>query len=447
MKYNLVFNVFLILISFQKFATAEPNTTLPYNITSTTLDNGIRVIVKEDHRNPSMIVNFVYHVGSTDECSNQRGVTHFLEHAMFLGTLNQTRKEQALYLSEHSSFSNGYTTPDFTYFSFRSTPEHLANLMELQADRTLHLSFNTKVIENERKVILEERALRIENNPWGEIDEIWNTLAYPTSGYHHPVLGWESDIKNISRSELIKWYRTWYTGDNLSVIVVGDVEPRDVIRLVRSHFHSIQKTSPGRKRPDKSEKVHPNEVRSEIFAHLQRPHYSISFKIPSITNTKEELIFSMIKEVLANPDDGLLTLKLVDHSHILNDLKASYTLFSQTNGYFELSGTPNSNAHFYSFKGKVLEALINFSEKDISDQNFNSIKTIIKSNLAFEQNSLTAQMDALMTLDHFNLPLNLNDYRQINKTLSTITKKDLVNTIKTHFVNEPQRILLSVKPI
>ncbi|MAJ81585.1 MAG: hypothetical protein CMF41_01570 [Legionellales bacterium] len=447
MKYNHVFNVFLSLFVSLSFASASPDTSLPRNISSTTLENGVRVLVKEDHRNPSVIINFVYHVGSTDESTTQRGVAHFVEHAMFLGTISQNRNQQALYVSEHTSFSNGYTTPNFTCFSFGSTPEHLQKIIELQADRTLNLAFDSKTIENERKVILEERAMLVENDPWGEINEVWNTLAYPTSSYHHPHIGWESDIKSIHRSDLIKWYKTWYTGDNLSVIVVGDVSPNEVIQLVRSHFRNIPKTHAGRKRIDKTEKVHPTEIRSEIFARLKRPYYAIGFKIPSVKNIKEELIFSMIKEVLANPDDGLLSLRLVDRSHILNNLQASYTLFSHTNGLFELSGTPNSNTHFYSFKGKVLETLSNIKESDISDQNLQNIKTLIKSNIAFEQNSLQTQMDTLVMLDHFNLPLNFKDYYQVNTTLNGITKKDIIDTIKRHFIDTPQRILLSVKPL
>ncbi len=441
--YNVGFTILMAVLCDLTFAM--PN--IPKINTSPevyTLKNGITVIVLEDHRNPAVDVGFSYRVGSIDDPGGLTGISHYLEHVMFLGTPKISKQHFRDEVTKITKSYNAYTTDEQTVYEFTTTPTHLKRIFELQADRAQQLLFKRDLIENERKVVLEERAMRVDNNPWGAIYEKKTAITNISSGYHHPVIGWKHDILSITREDLINWYQTWYTGDNLTILVVGDVESKKVLALSQSYFGNLRKTFP-RKRRNQIETMYIPEVRAEIEARIKHPAFSISFKIPPFTQQtlKQECVFDILS-ILLGSADGILTKRMVDEDHMFDNFSALVHNNHWISGTFEFSGTPNKNIHFYSFKGNLLHYLSQFSEKNINKKQLQSIKNSLKASNVFNHDYLSFSARELIWLN--NGRINLKRYDDLNSVLDDITPKDIAETVKSYFVTHPERIMVSVKP-
>ncbi|OUX67071.1 MAG: hypothetical protein CBD38_03510 [bacterium TMED178] len=440
MKYNYVFVYICIIFSLNLTSFAD-NTSPTHKITTTTLENGIRVIVEEDHQQPAVVLNFVFHVGSIDEPRGITGISLFLEHMMFKDTLSFDQETLSQAFANASSHYDGHVNKDYTQYAFETTPDHIESIFDLQSERTMNLSLNEDNLNQEKHRLNEKQSPSIGDAEY--IDEVWETIAYPSSGYQHPVQGWKEDLDNISISEVTKWYRTQYTGNNLSIIVVGDIDPKTVIELSKRYFYRLPKTNT--RRPLYHEdKIALPELRAEITTKSDFPHYFIGFKLPPVLPLNELLGFEIMADILTNPFNGISSKHLIDDSHLMSDIDIRFNAFSKTNGLFVIHGTPHQNTHFYSFKGKVLQMLNQLKEDDINQRYLESLKTKIKIKHLYDQSSLKKKTARLVTLDHFNL--HLNYYDQLNDTIDHISRKDLIALIDKYFLKDPKRILLSVKP-
>src|SRR5688572_563266 len=171
-----------------------------------TLDNGLRVIVKEDHRSPVVVSQLWYKVGSMDEPEGITGVSHVLEHMMFKGTERLKPNEFSRIIAEQGGRENAFTSHDFTGYHQQLEKSRLAISFELEADRMQNLTLAPKEFVPEIKVVMEERRMRIEDSPDGQLYEKFMATAYQVHPYRHPVIGWMRDLENMKVGDLRSWY-------------------------------------------------------------------------------------------------------------------------------------------------------------------------------------------------------------------------------------------------
>lgn len=282
---------------------------LKLQVQSFKLDNGLTVLVIEDHRLPVYALYSFYKVGGKDERKGITGASHFLEHLMFKGTEKMSASKFDYLVEGNGGTSNAYTTNDFTVYHENMPTSTLALMLEVEADRMVNLRIDKKEFEAERQVVLEERKMRYENSPRGQVYLSMMEQMFKDTPYGTSVIGDIPDLKSVSRNQIYTYYRQWYAPNNATIVVAGDVSFSEVKSLVTKYFGDI-KSSP---------------VPEESRARVSDAAYEISIKEPVELKLKGQSALPLF--VLAFPGERIGTprgfaLDMV--SSLLGDGKSSY---------------------------------------------------------------------------------------------------------------------------
>ena len=209
--------------------------------TTLTLPNGLTVILSEDHSTPIVHLQLTYHVGSKNERTGRTGFAHLFEHMMFKGSKNVQPEAHTSLVASVGGQSNAYTTDDETVF-WDSAPAHFLPLMVwLEADRMASLRIDEATFANEREVVKEERRMRVENQPYGRLNEIIYEQAFTTHPYKHPTIGSMQDLEAASIADVRDFYETYYVPANATLVLVGDFEAAQARSLIDQYFGRIPK--------------------------------------------------------------------------------------------------------------------------------------------------------------------------------------------------------------
>ena len=201
----------------------------------TRLDNGFRVVLLEDHRTPVVAVQIWVDAGSSDE-SFHTGIAHLFEHMMFKGSKNIDEEVHAQLINERGGRINAYTSRDVTVYHEDVTSESLPLVIDLEAERFLNLDISEETLESEREVVLEERRLRTEDTPDGRGFEALAALVWQAHPYRWPVIGWRTDVEQVTVEACQAFFDTYYAANNLTIVIVGDFETEPTLAHITRAF-------------------------------------------------------------------------------------------------------------------------------------------------------------------------------------------------------------------
>lgn len=226
-------------------------------VTTAKLDNGLDIVVIPDRRAPVVTHMVWYKNGAADDPAGKSGIAHFLEHLMFKGTAKHPAGDFSRMVAAVGGQENAFTGWDYTAYFQRVAPEHLGTMMAFEADRMTGLVLNDAVVAPERDVVLEERRVRTDNNPAEQLSEAMFAALYTHHPYGTPIIGWMHEIESLGREDALAYYRRFYTPDNAILVVAGDVDHDDVVRLAQETYGAVAPTGekPARKRPREPEPV------------------------------------------------------------------------------------------------------------------------------------------------------------------------------------------------
>ena len=305
----------LILVLFQacssgpKTASEHLPDPLKLDVQSFKLDNGLTVLVLEDHRLPIYALYSFYKVGGKDERKGITGASHFLEHLMFKGTEKMSASKFDYLVEGNGGTSNAYTTNDFTVYHENMPTSTLELMLEVEADRMVNLRIDPKEFEAERHVVLEERKMRYENSPKGKLYLTMMEQMFKGTPYGTSVIGDIPDLKTVSRNQIYQYYRQWYAPNNATIVVAGDVQFSEVKSLVKKYFGELKSSS----------------VPEESRAKVSDAAYKI--ELPSIVEKNLKGQSAMPVFMLALPGEKIGTQRgfaLDMLSSLLGDGKSSY---------------------------------------------------------------------------------------------------------------------------
>ncbi len=290
-----VFAVFFTLLA---GSAAFPK---PDFVTGFTLDNGMEVVVLEDHRAPIVTHMVWYKVGAADEAPGKSGIAHFLEHLMFKGTDKMAAGEFSEIVAANGGSENAFTSHDYTGYFQRVAADRLALMMELEADRMRNLHLTEEEVLPERDVVLEERNSRTENDPGALFAEQRSALQYFNHPYGIPIVGWRHEVSALTREDAVAFYETFYAPNNAILVVAGDVEPDAVIALAEQYYGGLEPSDklPPRLRPQ--EPPHLAPVRAEFRdARVRTPYLVRSYLAPNrrTGDQKEAAALTILAELL-----------------------------------------------------------------------------------------------------------------------------------------------------
>ncbi|MDM7932570.1 pitrilysin family protein [Tabrizicola sp.] len=209
-------------------------------VTTFTLDNGLDVVVIEDHRAPVAVQMIWYRVGAADEPAGQSGIAHFLEHLMFKGTEKIAPNQFSATVEAQGGDDNAFTSWDYTAYFQRIAADRLDLVMEMEADRMRNLVLTEDDVLTERQVILEERAQRTETSPGALLSEQMRAAQYLNHPYAIPIIGWRHEMEDLSREDALAYYQRFYAPNNAILVVAGDVTPDEVRALAEKHYGPLE---------------------------------------------------------------------------------------------------------------------------------------------------------------------------------------------------------------
>lgn len=212
---------------------------LQYEIT--TLPNGLTLVLSEDHSTPIVHVNLTYHVGSKNEKPGRTGFAHLFEHLMFKGSKNVLPEAHTSYIASVGGQSNAFTTDDETTFWQTVPSQYLPLVLWLEADRMATLRMDRETFANEREVVKEERRMRVDNQPYGKLNEIIYEQAFSVHPYKHPTIGSMADLEAASLEDVRDFYRTYYVPSNATMVIVGDFDSAQALQLVNQYLGRVPK--------------------------------------------------------------------------------------------------------------------------------------------------------------------------------------------------------------
>lgn len=220
-------------------AVMAPWAALADKVTTFTLDNGMDVVVIEDHRAPVVVHMVWYRIGAADETPGHSGIAHFLEHLMFQGTKDVAPGDLSKIVSAQGGSDNAFTTLDYTAYFQRVAADRLDLMMTLEADRMRNLNLTEDDVTTERQVILDERNERTDSDPAALLSEQMQAAQYMNHSYGIPVIGWRHEIEALSRQDALDFYQANYAPNNAILVVAGDVNPDEVLALAKTHYGPV----------------------------------------------------------------------------------------------------------------------------------------------------------------------------------------------------------------
>ncbi len=212
------------------------------NYTMMTLDNGLKVVMLEDHSTPIVHAEIWYHVGSKNEKKGRTGFAHLFEHMMFKGSKNVEPEGHPSRISSVGGQSNAYTNEDVTVYWQTFPAQYLPMVLWLEADRMATLRIDEKVFLTEREVVKEERRMRVESQPYGKLNEIIYNQAFTTHPYKHPTIGSMADLEAASIDDVRDFFRTYYVPENATLVLAGDFDPKEATDLVKKYLGRVPKS-------------------------------------------------------------------------------------------------------------------------------------------------------------------------------------------------------------
>lgn len=311
-------------------------------VTDVTLDNGMRVIVQEDHRAPVMVSQVWYRAGSMDEFNGTTGVAHVLEHMMFRGTNTVPPGEFSKRIAAAGGRENAFTNRDHTAYFQQMQKDRLELAMQLESDRMANLVIRDDLFAKEMQVVMEERRLRTDDQPQSVVYERLMATAYQESPYRRPVIGWMDDLQHMSAQDARDWYARWYVPNNATLVVAGDVKSADVIAMAKRYFGVIPaRVLPVRKPQDEPAQI--GEKRVVVKVPAKVPYLLMAWHAPILKDWEKDTApyaLQILAGVLSGNESARLQKSLVKTQQIAVSTSAGYDAVSRGPGMFMIDATP-----------------------------------------------------------------------------------------------------------
>lgn len=409
---------------------------LAANTTEYRLSNGLKVIVKEDHRAPVVISQVWYKVGSSYEPGGITGISHALEHMMFRGTQQHGPGELDRIVAENGGQQNAFTHFDYTGYYQILAASKLAISFELEADRMRNLLLRPEDFAKEIQVVMEERRMRTEDNPQSQTFERFLAAANIVEPYHHPVVGWMNDLQNMTVEDVRAWYQRWYAPNNAIVVVVGDVQPEQVYQLAKKYFGDLKPSVLPVIKPQQEIKAL-GERTVTVRVPAQLPWLVLGYNVPVVKTAQqswEPYALEVLAAVLDGGDSARFGQNLIRGQQIAASTTVSYNLYSRFNNLFLLAATPAEGHTVEQLKAALLQQIKQLQEIPVSLTELQRVKTQMIANKIYQKDSIEEQASAIGSLMAVDLPWQLTD--EYISRIRTITPSQVQAVARKYLITE-----------
>jgi zinc protease len=370
-----------------------------------TMANGLKVIVKEDHRAPVVVQQIWYKAGSMDEITGTTGVAHVLEHMMFKGTKSVPAGEFSKRIAAAGGRENAFTSSDYTAYFQQLHKSQLPLAMKLESDRMQNLNLTAKEFDKEIKVVMEERRMRTDDEPQSLMNEIMKAAVYQEHPYQHPVIGWMSDLEVMTVNDAKVWYNRWYAPNNATLVIAGDVNPDEVFALAQRYYGTIHQ----HKLPERRNFTEPHQIgikRLVVKAPAELPQLVMAYHTPVIKNAEQDwkpYALDMLAGVLDGNESAWLNKHLVREQQIASAVGASYESTSRGPSLFTLEATPSAGKTVQDVETALREEIALLVKNGVNEDELQRVKAQVMAAEVYKRDSLFYQAMQIGQLESIGL--------------------------------------------
>jgi zinc protease len=370
-----------------------------------TLANGLKVVVKEDHRAPVIVQQIWYKAGSMDERTGVTGIAHVLEHLMFKGTASVPAGEFSKRIAAAGGRENAFTSYDYTAYFQQLHKSKLALAMQLESDRMRNLSLAPAEFAKEVKVVMEERRWRTDDEAHALLQEKMMAAIYQQHPYQHPVIGWMDDLTALTVGDAKAWYDRWYAPNNATLVIAGDVKAAEVFALAQKYYGAIPKRAmPPRRNYDEPKQL--GIKRLVVKAPAELPHLVMSFRAPVLRDPAQDwqpYAMEVLAGVLDGNESARLNKHLVREQQVASGVGVGYDSFARGPGLFVLEATPSEGKTVIDVEIALRREIEQLVKDGVSDEELRRVKAQVMAGEVYKRDSLFYQAMQIGQLESIGL--------------------------------------------
>ena len=413
------------------------------DVLEATLDNGLRVLLFEDHRSPVVSFQVWYRVGSRNERPGATGLAHLLEHMMFKGTRTYGPRMFARLVEQNGGQDNAFTSQDVTSYFVNIAADKVDLVIRLEADRMHNLLLDPKEFASERQVVMEERRLRTEDDPEGFLGEELAAIAFLAHPYRSPTVGWMEDIRRLTVEELRAFYRTYYVPNNALVVAVGDFKAPDLLEKVRRNFGPIPRGAT----PPAVAVVEPTqngERRVTVKKEAQLPLVFIGYHVPNYAS-EDAPALELLSTILSEGRSSRLYRRLVYEQGIALTAGGDYSYFATDPNLFWFFAAAQPGHTPEALERALMQEVERLKTEPVSSTELERAKNQIEASFVFRQDSVYSRAS---TLARFEQVGGWRRRDQFVPAILAVTAQDLQRVARTYFSDASRNVgvLLPVPP-
>src|SRR5574337_511817 len=425
----------LCVLMVQNLADAQ----VTARVAESTLENGLKVLLLEEHKAPVVTVHIWYRVGARNEQPGTTGLSHLLEHMMFKGTSNVGPGQFSRIIKKNGGRDNAFTSEDYTgYFeTFASDRVELA--LKLEADRMRNLLLDPKEVQSEKKVVMEERRLRTDDDPVSALREAMAAAAFEAHPYRQPVIGWMTDIEGLTPEDLVRYYNTYYVPNNAVLIVVGDFNSDALLPKIRQHFGSI----PRGVEPPAVRAVEP-EQRGERKLFLKKeaelPFVFMGYHVPNLKHP-DNFALEVLAYILSGGKSARMYKSLVYEKQLALFAGGGYDRESIDPNLFQLYASVMPSKTAEEVEQALTAEIERVKNEPIPDRELQKAKNQIEAGFLFGQDSV---FSLARQLAEYEIVAGWRAWEAYLPGIRAVTAADLQRVAKTYLTPENRTVAVLI---
>ncbi|MBX3686676.1 MAG: insulinase family protein [Rhodocyclaceae bacterium] len=399
----------------------------------TTLENGLKVIVKEDPRAPSAVNMVWYRVGAMDEIDGTSGVAHVLEHMMFKGTQEVGPGEFNKRVAKVGGRDNAFTGHDYTAYFQQVPADRLGEMMGLEADRMRHLRFADEDFAKELEVVKEERRMRTDDKPRSLVYEQLMATAFTAHPYRRPIIGWMTDLEQMKSADARQWYRQWYAPNNAYVVVVGDVQHEQVFAEAE-RLYGGYKVDPLPARRTVLEPRQPGIRTANVRAPADLPYVMLAWRAPTLRDVEKDrdvYALQVLAAVLDGHDGARLAKNVVRGSQVALSAGAGYDGTARGESLFIMDGTPAKGHTVEEVQQALRGEITRIQQEGVSQEELRRVKAQAIAGQVYKRDSLMGQAMEIGMLEAVGL--SWRDEPKMMEMIRSVTADEVQSVAKRYF--------------
>lgn len=409
------------------------------------LANGLKIVVQEDHRSPVVVSQVWYRAGSVDEFNGTTGVAHVLEHMMFKGTKKVPAGQFSRLVAAAGGKENAFTSHDYTVYFQQLEKSRLELSMKLEADRMSNLRLTAEEFAKEIQVVMEERRWRTDDKPQSLVGEQFMSAALQAHPYSRPVIGWMNDLEHMTVEDARTWYRGWYAPNNATLVVVGDVDPKQVFKLTQKYFGPLKPHKLAERKPQ-AEPEQKGERRVVVKAPAKLPYLIMGYPAPSLRDVQtdwEPYALEILAGVLDGNASSRLSRNLVRRDRLAVDISAGYDIINRGPAMFTFDGTPSEGSSVEDLELAIRGEIDNLKANGVTEEELQRVKAQVIAADVYKRDSMFYQAMEIGQME--STGLSWQALKEYPKRLQAVTAEQ-VQAVARKYLDDDKLTVATLDP-